>query len=83
FGTVSVYPNPFTDHVVLSFQDIRSSGATIRIENLLGQLMYSREISRDLFDHNMRINLSSLSAGMYLISVETENSRQIRRIVKE
>ena len=53
-------------------------------ENISEQEIPSESIieeKNDLFNNNIKIDLSGLSTGMYLIRVESANKSKIKRIV--
>ncbi|MCR4964478.1 MAG: choice-of-anchor J domain-containing protein [Bacteroidales bacterium] len=65
-NNVSVYPNPATDVLNVS---ANSNIQSVEIMNLMGQTVQSYN-ANDLFT---QINISSLSNGMYMVRVNTEN----------
>ena len=82
-ATVNVFPNPFNDYLDVVFSSVNSKNATVRVENMLGQSVYQKQIQGDLFDFRMRIDMGNLNAGMYLFSIETENGISVKRVIKE
>jgi hypothetical protein len=76
-----VYPNPFSNQINISLGEI-DSNTTVRIRSSLGQLVYSKTFtsqeSRDL-----TIDTSSLSVGVYVISIKTIDSLSTFKIVKK
>ncbi len=75
-STTSVYPNPFTDVIQLDFN---ANTANIVIHDNLGHTMIpSKNIAS-----GKTINLSSLKKGVYLITIEIDGLKEIKRIVKK
>ena len=66
--TLTVYPNPANDVLVVETQDFASQPTTIayRITNLMGQTVLSGYITTE----NQRINISNMSEGIYFITVD-------------
>ena len=67
-----LYPNPARDYVIL---EGIPSGATVAIYTLQGQLIYQAEAASD----TLRINLTQLQEGTYLLQVGNETRRLIIR----
>ncbi len=71
-GTLTVYPNP-TDGI-LFVQTLRATSLpdqTYRITNLMGQTLLQGHISAEI----QQINISTLPAGMYFISVDAQTMK--------
>jgi hypothetical protein len=84
-AAISVYPNPFSDlvNVAISTGDLDKT-ATIRVVNYLGQQVYTHSLSvTPSSEVNTSINLSDLSSGLYFLTVETNNSRETKKIIKK
>ena len=75
--SVSMYPNPTKDEVMINGREIE----TVKVYNALGQLVYMEECgSAD----NVELHLNGLSAGVYTVNVRMANGQQVnKRIVKE
>ncbi|MBI9067497.1 MAG: M4 family metallopeptidase [Salinivirgaceae bacterium] len=69
-----IYPNPVNDYlnVVIANDVIK----TVKVINLQGSIV-NIELNND------RIDVSQLKAGMYFISIETENQSILERFIKE
>lgn len=68
---LTVYPNPVSDIL-----RIKGTYEMIQIHNLSGQLMLEQAYSDD---HD----LSSLSSGLYLLSIFQKDGKQTQKIIKE
>ena len=72
---VQVYPNPASDFIYVQSEE---NVEYISISNRLGQQIYSKPHN----GHNIRVDLEGkIPTGVYLISVKTGNSVQVRKIV--
>jgi len=76
--SVHVYPNPAQNAVYVSVP--AAAKTTISLSNMLGEEVY---ISVILNGGAQQINVSKLSAGVYLLQVSNETGKFVRRIVKE
>lgn len=82
---VEVYPNPFTDETIVSITtgDLDNT-ATVVVNNFLGQEVRSERVnvsSSSVINHYM--NFSGLKSGVYFITVETNTSREVVKVVKQ
>ncbi|TGE17027.1 T9SS type A sorting domain-containing protein [Hymenobacter elongatus] len=76
---VNVYPNPSAGEFTVEVRGANAKGAMqVEVTNLLGQRVHTATI-RDNFEN--KINLSSLSNGMYTIKVKSGDEYMIRNIV--
>jgi hypothetical protein len=77
-STLSVYPNPASDYIRIDLDE--AMVGTVNMYNVTG----SRVLHRQIDSKNMEIDLSSLNAGMYLISIDSDNysSRTTKILVR-
>lgn len=73
---LNIYPNPASTQ--LNIMSNINTASELRIENLLGQLVLSKN-----FNHfnNQSIDVSELNNGTYLIKVKTENNCITKKII--
>ena len=69
---LSVYPNPVINELVFE----RSFTGVFSISNMVGQLVFKKEISSN------KIDLSSLSQGVYLYNLKTSENNFQGKIIK-
>lgn len=76
-----VYPNPTAGPVDVAFTSLTSGTAIIRIRNMAGQELFTTS-QRVQENENARIklNLSNMPVGVYLMSIETPMGTTQRRI---
>lgn len=74
---VSIYPNPATDDVQVKleftkpYQDVK-----LRLIDNLGRTVYTKEINQSITAHIEKINVSQLTAGNYMLQVETVDGQR-------
>lgn len=73
---VMVYPNPVEDELIVSFSE--SSDSEVSLVNSLGQIVWSVV----QMEKEMKIDVSGLSPGIYLLNVSSDSVRETFRIVK-
>lgn len=69
---VAVYPNPFTDFITID----NAPNASVSIYNWLGQNVYGKPLQAG------RIDTSGFSAGLYLLEIEKDGQKIIRKIIR-
>ncbi len=71
----SIHPNPTNSILNLSFQKIIDKGS-VRIYSILERNILNQEFS---FNNNLKINISNLSKGLYLVKVNNQTNRFIKQ----
>jgi len=75
------YPNPVVNSFNLNIEAFEEINASIKILDLNGTILKEFELGgKSIFNE---ININSFPAGMYLIQVETENDKAVRKIIKQ
>lgn len=74
----SIYPNPTRSTIYIRSIDQKYSVETVRIYNSIGSLI------RVVKESTTKLDVNSLSQGLYLLEIETnDNRRIIKRIIRE
>lgn len=74
-----VYPNPSTgvfNLEVANDQPIKK----VQVVNVLGEVVYSKEITGVLENNILPINLSEMSEGMYIVNVSNDNGTATHKV---
>jgi hypothetical protein len=74
---VTVYPNP--SHDVFNVTIPSTTGAEISVMTLAGKLVYNSNATTAV----VKVDLSSLAAGMYMLRVKTDDGIAIKKITKQ
>lgn len=74
--TYLLYPIPVNTQMILEGVNLASS--KIEIVNSLGETIF---VERDFIGDNLSFNFGNVKNGVYLISIETNNSKTTRRII--
>ena len=74
-ANVSLYPNPTQGEVTVEGESLQ----TVRIVNVYGQTVYNAEVEGD----QVRIDLSGMAKGIYVMHIGTANGEAVRQIVVE
>ena len=75
----SVYPNPVKDQIRIMKTDGNSRNMSIEIRSISGVLLISGAFSTQ----NQIIDIADLTAGVYLLTVTSENKTQTIQIIKQ
>jgi hypothetical protein len=76
--TFSIYPNPTSNKLTIKFP-VNQIKAEVSIYTLLGQHVFSKEISSSEND----LNIDNLQNGMYLVKIKSDSITAIMRIIKQ
>tara|TARA_B100000683_G_C12358380_1_gene502025 strand:+ start:48 stop:878 length:831 start_codon:yes stop_codon:yes gene_type:complete len=69
-----IFPNPSSGNIAISVNSKNGNSARIEISNILGQVVYTSENDLVEGDNNIKLNLSSLNAGQYIVRISDENT---------
>ena len=75
-SNIKIYPNPTTSIINIVDESNQFQNATLNITDYLGQVVFSSPF-------NSQINLHSLSAGMYFLTVKDELNNKTIKIIKQ
>ena len=77
---ISVYPNPFSTHVTISYKNAGDlMGHTIRVYDIAGRLF----IVKMLTSQKTYIDLSGLPNGIYFLKIEGSNPPKVFKLIKQ
>lgn len=75
----SISPNPYSDNITVQISnDFNLSATKIFITNNLGQLLFTFYPN----NYSQLLNLSSLSSGMYFLTVQNSSNKKTVKIIK-
>ncbi|MDP2188828.1 MAG: T9SS type A sorting domain-containing protein [Sphingobacteriaceae bacterium] len=81
-SSLEVYPNPVQDVLKVRFKSETTGMATLKVLNVQGQAVYMQEIAVFDGENTTQIPFQEMTAGIYLLKVETAGKSQVIRIVK-
>jgi hypothetical protein len=83
-STVSIYPNPATSQVSVSFELTSKDNVTVEVIDLTGKVVKSVTLGvRDSGNYNEKIGVNDLSSGLYMINIRTANGNISRKLMVE
>lgn len=75
--SVSVYPNPATESVTLTFNEPASQ---VTVLDITGRIMFT---GVNVSGNHLRIDCSDFPAGIYFVSVSSETGKSTRKFIKQ
>jgi hypothetical protein len=80
---IKVYPIPSSSNITLSIKNPVEETMVLRIFNTAGQLVSQQLINTPGRDEEIQINVSKLSAGVYLLRIDAGDLKTTRPIIKK
>jgi hypothetical protein len=80
---LEVYPNPTNGIVQLNFTSPVSDNYVVRVENTLGQLVYSKDLTNYIGKYSGSLDLTAYGKGMYFVFINSSEQRNVKRIIVE
>ena len=76
-----IYPNPNNGEFMLNYTAQRNEKVSIKLYDMIGHLVYSRELKVNTGFNPIEINTPNLNKRIYLFEIETENGKQTNKLV--
>jgi hypothetical protein len=81
---LSIYPNPVKDEFVAKYFSPREQVVTVSIFDLIGRVIYQKEIKALVGENEFEMNVSNLESGIYMLNVDSgERSVSEKFVVSE
>ncbi len=80
---LSVYPNPVTNNVTVSYELLQSALINIELFDIIGNKISTSSLLQTSGKHQTIINTELLSQGAYLIKLSSENRNSSKLIIKK
>jgi len=79
---LTVFPNPTSDILNLSFSYPQKDNIKIEIYNFLGDVIYKENLIDFSGNFKQPINIEMLSQGLYFLKVSSSNGISVKKIIK-
>ena len=76
----SLYPNPVSDLLNITFGKPTSKSVKLKIFNTTGQQVYGKTVSGNT--SQVGINVSGLPSGVYFVKIDTGNKTVVKKFIK-
>ncbi|HYV92717.1 MAG TPA: T9SS type A sorting domain-containing protein [Chitinophagales bacterium] len=80
-GTLHIFPNPTSGNMSIEVDNITSI-RIVMIQNLVGQILIQKDFSDDI-NNEVKIDVSTLPAGIYLLTAITSEGKVSRIFMKD
>jgi len=79
--TLTVYPNPASSQLNISFISPHTDPIKIELFNTLGEIIYQETFTGFLENYNKTIDVEMLSKGIYFLKIMSSNGISVKKIV--
>jgi len=79
--TIAIYPNPAKNIFNININTNHSSDASLNIIDITGRIVYNESITLHKGNNNKPINVSSLTQGVYIISIKNDNINFNKKLI--
>jgi hypothetical protein len=79
FRELNIFPNPVVDFITIQTGFSPNMKSVLRISSLSGQELVQEEITKN----ETRVDLTSLSKGIYILQIKNETTITIHKIIKQ
>lgn len=80
---ISIFPNPASESINLSFVHQNTHSGTVNIYNSMGVLVKSETTEFISGENNYNININELNSGFYFIELNSDNKKQSIKFIKQ
>lgn len=81
-NSFNIFPNPFSDKIILNFAMNQRESGLIRITDLQGRTLVVKHFDIFTGDHQMTLSTEDLAPGMYLLSLEMPGGMVTKKIIR-
>lgn len=78
--TLHVYPNPATSVVNVKYNFGSNSRADVVIRNVIGKVVYNKDLGKVSGEQQFSLDVSNLSAGIYMVELHTNGKKAVEKI---
>ncbi|MEI6852693.1 MAG: T9SS type A sorting domain-containing protein [Bacteroidota bacterium] len=81
-GDLTIYPNPFSNQLIVQFGETDESKARVRVTDMLGNIVADKEINVNGGSNTYVLDMENTAAGLYNVEFSSGKTLQSRRILK-
>ena len=78
---MKIYPNPASDAVNVTFSSEESSNAVLSIMNLMGQMVYTTNVSIQEGYNMVNVPVNQLRAGIYMVNIKSNKGTSTQKLI--
>lgn len=83
FNNLTIYPNPASEQLNISFVSPKSEQVEVSIVNMTGVMVYSGNLTPRFTAFSETIDISALSKGVYILRLHSDEKELVKKIVIE
>lgn len=80
---INLSPNPAQDHIKITYSLIAQSNVSIRIIDILGNIVYSENIRGTSGSNQTILDIKELRSGCYFVELDTNNTKATKKLIKK
>ena len=78
---LKLFPNPTSNTVTVKLMSRETAQANLTVTNLMGQTVYSENISVETGNNQYKINVSDFGAGFYMVNIHTKAGSTTQKLI--
>jgi hypothetical protein len=78
---LKLFPNPTSNTVTVNLMSKETAQANLTVTNLMGQTVYSENISIETGNNQYQINVSDFGAGFYMLNIHTKAGSTTQKLI--
>ncbi|MCB0561849.1 MAG: PKD domain-containing protein [Phaeodactylibacter sp.] len=82
-ASMTAYPNPTTGALQLEMNNHIRGELTVEVRNALGQAVLQQQVDKRAERLSLPLDLTGLAGGLYIVTIEHEAFRGVKRVMKE
>ena len=80
-NNLDVYPNPTNDIFNVSFVSEEIQSISIRVLNIVGEVIYEESLDQFVGEYTKQISLSDYSKGIYFLEINNDKGTINKKII--
>ncbi|MDD3858882.1 MAG: T9SS type A sorting domain-containing protein [Bacteroidales bacterium] len=76
-SNVNIYPNPATDYITVSTENLNNTDLTVNIYNVIGALVKSETLLQD----QEQLNIEDLESGIYMLEIKSKEWSEKQKLI--
>lgn len=78
-----IFPNPTNGIVIFNLTVIEKNNFQVQLKNMLGQVLYTENLSNFKGNYTKQIDLSAFGKGVYTLTLMNASGQQVKKIIVE
>jgi hypothetical protein len=83
FANIRLYPNPLNNFLTMEINANETTTKTIRVTDMLGKILIEEVKVVTSGQNTFMFDLSGYASGLYMVILNSSNSQQVFKVVKE